>query len=169
MIEIAPDDARTGAIARLGSQPIAVAAAALIVMLVGVGFVALWRSYTGTSPEQERAATIVRQLQSRAAHASEQFVEKTKGLEATQEEQVDQLQVAQDQLQTLKRQLAAQQAESKRLAEQVSALTEAVEGLRQSFASAPSADNGNPPSARNTSRPRHAISIGHRKHVKSPG
>jgi uncharacterized protein HemX len=168
MIGIAPHDARTGAIARLGAQPIAVAAAALIVMLLGVGSVALWRSYTGTSPEQERAAAIVHQLQSRAAHASEQFVEKTKGLEATQEEQVDQLQIAQDQLQTVRRQLAAQQAESKRLAEQVSTLSEAVESLRQSFASAPSADSASPPS-RHSSRPRHAVRIGHRKQVKSSG
>ena len=91
---------------RLGSQPLAVASAALIVMLVGIGFVAMWRSYTGTSPEQERAAAVVHQLQARAAQASEQFVEKTKGLEATQEEQVDQLQLVQDQLQSARRQLA---------------------------------------------------------------
>jgi len=153
---------------RLGSQPLAVASAALIVMLVGIGFVAMWRSYTGTSPEQERAAAVVHQLQARAAQASEQFVEKTKGLEATQEEQVDQLQLVQDQLQTARRQLAAQQAESKRLADQVSALTETVESLRQSFASAPSADSANSPS-RHASRPHHTFRIWHRKHAKSAG
>jgi uncharacterized membrane protein YccC len=168
MIEIPSEDARIGAISRLGSQPLAVASAALIVMLVGIGFVAMWRSYTGTSPEQERAAAVVHQLQARAAQASEQFVEKTKGLEATQEEQVDQLQLVQDQLQTARRQLAAQQAESKRLAEQVSALTEAVESLRQSFASAPSADSANSPS-RHAARPHHAFRYGYRKHAKSAG
>jgi uncharacterized membrane protein YccC len=168
MIEIPSEDARIGAMSRLGSQPLAVASAALIVMLVGIGFVAMWRSYTGTSPEQERAAAVVHQLQARAAQASEQFVEKTKGLEATQEEQVDQLQLVQDQLQTARRQLAAQQAESKRLAEQVSALTEAVESLRQSFASAPPADSANS-SSRHASRPHHAFRIWHRKRAKSAG
>jgi uncharacterized protein HemX len=168
MIEITSRDARTSAIARLGAQPIAVAAAVLIVMLVGIGSVAMWRSYSGTSPEQTRAAAIAHQLQARAAQATEQFVEKTKGLEATQEEQVDQLQLVQDQLQTARRQLAAQQAESKRLADQVAALTEAVDSLRQSFASAPSADSANSPS-RHAARPHHVFRIGHRKHAKSAG
>jgi Tfp pilus assembly protein FimV len=168
MIGITSEDARTGAMARLGSQPLAVASVALIVMLVGIGFVAMWRSYTGTSPEQERAAAVVHQLQARAAQVSAQFVEKTKGLEATQEEQVDQLQLVQDQLQTTRRQLAAQQAESKRLAEQVTALSEAVESLRQSFASAPSADSANSPS-RHAARPHHVFRVWHRKHAKSAG
>jgi uncharacterized protein HemX len=168
MIEITSEDARTGAIARLGSQPIAVAAVLLIVMLVGIGSVAMWRYYSGTSPEQERAAAVVHQLQARAAQVSAQFVEKTKGLEATQEEQVDQLQLVQDQLQTTRRQLAAQQAESKRLAEQVTALSEAVESLRQSFASAPSADSANSPS-RHAARPHHVFRVWHRKHAKSAG
>ena len=51
----------------------------------------------------------VRQLQARTAQASEQLVEKTKGLEATQQASIDQLQVVQDQLQTVRRLLAAQQ------------------------------------------------------------
>ena len=42
-------------------------------------------------------------------------------------------QVLQDQLQSVRRLLAAQQADTKRLSEQVSALTEAVEGLRHSL------------------------------------
>jgi hypothetical protein len=42
----------------------------------------------------------------------------------------------QDQLLTVRRLLAAQQADSKKLSEQVVALTESVDGLRQSFASA---------------------------------
>jgi uncharacterized protein HemX len=165
MIEITSSHARTGPVARLGSQPIALAAAALVLLLVGVGSVMLWRSANGTSPEQERTASA-RQLQARAAKASEQLAEKTKGLEATQEEQIDQLQTVQDQLQTVRRLLAAQQAESRRLSEQVSALTEEVDGLRQSFASAPAAD---PPSARNTRRPGHAFRNVHRKHAGSAG
>jgi phage shock protein A len=42
----------------------------------------------------------------------------------------------QDQLQTVKRLLATQQADTKRLSEQVTTLNESIDGLRQSFASA---------------------------------
>src|SRR6478736_7380519 len=136
MIEVTAQDAKTGGMARIGSQPIALAAGVLIVVVLGIGAIALWRAYTGVSPEQDRVVAA-RQLQVRAAQASEQLVEKTKALEATQQEAIDQLQVVQDQLQTVRRLLAAQQADSKRLAEQVSGLTEAIDGLRHSFASAP--------------------------------
>src|SRR5476651_2563730 len=135
MFETTSRDARTNGIARIGSQPIALAAGALIVILLGVGSIALWRGYTGNSPEQDRVV-VARQLQARTVQASEQLVEKTKGLEVTQQESIDQLQVVQDQLQTVKRLLAAQQADTKRLSEQVLGLTEAIDGMRQSFASA---------------------------------
>jgi chromosome segregation ATPase len=110
-------------------------------------------------------------LQARTAQASEQLVEKTKGLEATQQESIDQLQVMQDQLSTVRRLLAAQQTQTRRLSEQVSGLTEAIDGLRQSFASAPPSDPSSPPAARNRSlRTRaHAFSAGHQKHAKSHG
>jgi uncharacterized protein YoxC len=133
MIELAPRSASP--IARLGKQPIAIAAAALVIVVLGVSFITLWRSYTGSAPETDRAVAT-RQMQARATQASEQLVEKTKGLEATQQESIDQLQMVQDQLQTVRRLLATQQADSKKLSEQVSTLTEAIEGLRQSFASA---------------------------------
>jgi hypothetical protein len=168
MIEVASRDARINGIARIGSQPIALAAGALIIIVLGVGTIALWRAYTGTSPEQDRLV-VTRQLQARTAQASEQLVEKTKGLEATQQESIDQLQVVQDQLQTVKRLLAAQQAEAKRLSDQVSGLTEAIDGLRQSFASAQSTETSSPPAARSKSvRSRaHATKSGRRK--PSPG
>jgi hypothetical protein len=102
----------------IGSQPIALAGAALLVMLAGVA------AYTGTSPELDRIVAA-RALQARTVQASEQLVEKTKGLEATQQESIDQLQVVQDQLSTVRRLLAAQQTETKRLSDQVSTLTEA--------------------------------------------
>jgi acyl-CoA synthetase (AMP-forming)/AMP-acid ligase II len=122
-------------IRRMGPQPIALAAAVLALLIAGVAAVALWRTYGGTpAPELERQVQA-RQLQARAAQASEQLVEKTKGLEVTQQESIDQLQMVQDQLQTARRLLASQQADTKRLAEQVANLTEAVDGLRQSFAS----------------------------------
>jgi uncharacterized protein HemX len=170
MIEITSRDARTNGIARIGSQPIALAAGALIVIVLGVGSIALWRGYTGTSPEQDRVV-VARQLQARTAQASEQLVEKTKGLEATQQESIDQLQVVQDQLQSVRRLLAAQQADTKRLSEQVSGLKEAIEGLRQSFASAQTSDVSAPPAVRNKSiRTRsHATSGARRKHAKLRG
>jgi len=127
------------AIARAGTQPIVLAAAILLVLLAGVASIALWRTFTGTAPELDRVVAV-RALQARTAQASEQLVEKTKGLEATQQESIDQLQVVQDQLSTVRRLLASQQADTKRLSEQVSTLTEAIDGLRQSFASAPSSE-----------------------------
>ncbi len=77
MIAVTPDDAKSNGITRIGSQPIVLAAAALIIMVVGVGSIALWRAYTGTSPEQDRIVAA-RQMQVRAAHVSEQLVEKTR-------------------------------------------------------------------------------------------
>ena len=132
MIELPPRSASP--IARFGGQPIAIAAAALFIVVLGVGSIALWRAYTGSAPETDRVVAT-RQLQARAAQASEQLVEKTKGLEATQQESIDQLQMVQDQLQTVRRLLAAQQTDTRKLSEQVATLTEAVDGLRQSYAS----------------------------------
>ncbi|WP_028137242.1 hypothetical protein [Bradyrhizobium japonicum] len=124
---------------RLGAQPIALTAAALLLLIAGVTSIAIWRAYTGAAPETDRVVAS-RQLQARTAQASEQLVEKTKGLEATQQESIDQLQVVQDQLQTMKRLMAAQQADTKRLSEQVASLNESIDGLRQSFASARATD-----------------------------
>ncbi|MBT1511873.1 hypothetical protein KIP88_15295 [Bradyrhizobium sp. SRL28] len=137
MIELEPRSASP--IARFGGQPIAIAAAALVIVVLGVSSIALWRAYTGSAPETDRVVAS-RQMQVRAAQASEQLVEKTKGLEATQQESIDQLQVVQDQLLTVRRLLAAQQADTRKLSEQVGTLTEAVDGLRQSFASAQAAE-----------------------------
>jgi hypothetical protein len=134
----------------IARQPIALTAAALLVVLAGSASIALWRAYSGKSPETDRAIAV-RQFQVRAAQASEQLVEKTKDLEQTQQESIDQLQVVQDQLATMRRVLAAQQADTKRLSEQVSGLTEAIDGLRQSFASAQNADPSPAPSTRNRS------------------
>ncbi len=145
MIELAPRN--TSSFARFGGQPIAVGAVALAIVLLGIGSVTLWRGYTGTAPETDRVVAT-RQLQTRAAQASEQLVEKTKGLEATQQESIDQLQVVQDQLMTVRRLLAAQQADTRKLSEQMGTLTESIEGLRQSFASARATEPDDPPPAR---------------------
>jgi hypothetical protein len=174
MMEFISRDARASGIARIGAQPIALAAATLIVILVGVGSIVLWRAYTGTSPEQDRITTV-RQLQARTVQASEQLVEKTKVLEVSQQESIDQLQVVQDQLLTVKRLLAAQQNDNKRLSEQVQGLTGAVDGLRQSFASAQSAEASTPPPTRKPSIRQGARATAgrlvgaHPKPPKSPG
>ena len=166
MIEPAPRN--NSAIARLGRQPIAVGAVAFVVVVLGIGSIAMWRAYTGTAPETDRVVAT-RQLQARTAQASEQLVEKTKGLEATQQESIDQLQVVQDQLMTVRRLLAAQQTDTRKLSEQVGTLTEAIDGLRQSFASAQASE----PSAPATTRKRSARSKLHatanRKRGKSRG
>jgi hypothetical protein len=138
---------------RIGAQPIALAAATLLLILAGVASIALWRAYSGRPPEPDRAAAT-RQLQARTAQASEQLVEKTKGLEATQQESIDQLQMIQDQLQTVRRLLATQQGDTRRLTDQVSTLTEAVEGLRHSFASAQTSETSSAPSRNRAVRTR---------------
>jgi uncharacterized protein HemX len=170
MTQVRSDGTNANVVARIGSQPIVLAAATLVIMVLGIGLIGLWRAYTGTSPELERSAAA-RLLQTRTAQASEQLVEKTKGLEATQQESIDQLQVVQDQLQTVKRLLTAQQTETKRLSEQVGALTGAIEGLRQSFASAPSQETSSPPPARKKTafRPRGGKKVAYHKRSKSRG
>jgi uncharacterized protein HemX len=148
MIELAPGN--SSAIARISGQPIAIAAVALVAVVLGIGSIALWRVYTGTAPETDRVVAT-RQLQARTAQASEQLVEKTKGLEATQQESIDQLQVVQDQLLTVRRLLASQQADTRKLSEQVGSLAESIDGLRQSFASAQAAEPAASPSTRKRS------------------
>lgn len=170
MIEVTSEDKKRAGIAHLGTQPIALAAGVLVVIVLGIGAIGLWRAYTGASPEPDRVVAT-RQLQAKTAQVSEQLVEKTKGLEATQQESIDQLQLMQDQLQTVRRLLAAQQADNKRLAEQVSGLTEAIDGLRQSFASAQASDATGSSASRNKpvrSGPRTAKSV-HRRHAGSRG
>jgi uncharacterized protein HemX len=169
MIPIASANPKTPDSPRIGAQPIALAAATLLIIVVGAASIALWRAYTGTSPELDRIAAV-RQLQARTAQVSEQLVENTKGLEATQQESIDQLQLLQDQLQTVKRALAAQQADTKQLSGQLSDLTEAIESLRQSFASAHANESAPAPSVRNKSIQTrvHAINrVRHRKLAKS--
>jgi uncharacterized protein HemX len=120
---------------RIGTQPIAITATVLVLLIAGVATIAVWRSYTG-APEQDRVVTA-RVNQARVAQASEQLVEKTKGLEETQQQSIDQLQLVQDQLQVMTRLLASQQSETRKLTEQVGSLTGALDNLRQSFASVP--------------------------------
>jgi uncharacterized protein HemX len=166
--ETRPYPHKPNPIALIGSQPIVLAAATLLVLVAGIGAIALWRAYGGTVPEFDRVA-VTRQLQARTAQASEQLVEKTKGLEATQQESIDQLQMVQDQLQSVRRLLAAQQADTKHLSDQVATLTEAIDGLRQSFASAQTSDTSSPPAHNRSVRTRaHASrNVHHRQRSRS--
>ena len=59
-----------------------------------------------------------------------ELLETAKGLEVTQQQAVDQLQVVQDQL-------VAQQTETKKLSEQIAMLTEKLDALQQSVANIP--------------------------------
>ena len=160
MIDLA-EDRPSNPLFRLGAQPIALTAAALLLLIAGVASIAIWRAYSGTAPETDRVVAS-RQLQARAAQASEQLVEKTKGLEATQQESIDQLQVVQDQLQTMKRLITAQQADTKRLSEQVATLNESIDNLRQSFASA-RATEAESPSVTRRKPARHRVHASVRK------
>jgi uncharacterized protein HemX len=157
---------------RIGGQPIAIGAVALAIVLLGIGSITLWRAYSGTAPETDRVVAT-RQLQARTAQVSEQLVEKTKGLEATQQESIDQLQVVQDQLLTVRRLLTAQQADTRKLSEQVGTLTEAIDGLRQSFASAQASEPATATRKRSAggsakARP-HATRSANRKRGKTQG
>jgi len=167
---IEPAARNTSPLARIGGQPIAVGAVALALVVIGIGSIALWRGYTGTAPETDRVVAT-RQLQARTAQASEQLVEKTKGLEATQQESIDQLQVVQDQLLTVRRLLASQQADTRKLSEQVGSLTEAIDGLRQSFASAQASEPAAAPTSRKKSvrAKSHGTKSANRKRGKSQG
>ena len=169
MIDVTPDEPRKNGIAHIGSQPIALAAVALAVLLAGGGTVALWRASTGSYPETDRAIAI-RQIQTRATEATEQLADKTKAIGVTQQEQVDQLQALQEQMQGVKRLLAAQQNDARRLSDQVGTLTGAIDSLRQSFASAQSSDTPAPgPRATARSKPAGAATHAQRKRAKSHG
>ena len=171
MIDVTPGEARKNGIAHIGSQPIALAAVALAVLLAGGGTVALWRASTGSYPETDRAIAI-RQIQTRATEATEQLADKTRAIGMTQQEQVDQLQALQEQMQGVKRLLAAQQNDARRLSDQVGTLTGAIDSLRQSFASAQSSDTPAPGPARRAtarSKPAGAATHAQRKRPKSHG
>ncbi|WP_375413130.1 hypothetical protein [uncultured Bradyrhizobium sp.] len=167
---VTSEDLKTNVLRRIGSQPVALAAGALIVVVLGTSSIGLWRVYTGSSPEPERI-TSLRLMQTRATQASEQLVEKTRSLEVSQQESIDQLQAVQEQLQALKRLVTAQQADAKRLSEQVGGLTGAIDTLRQSFASAQSADPAAPATRKSISSAPRALhgrlAASRRKRAKS--
>jgi hypothetical protein len=96
-------------------------ATGLAVILIGLGWVLLQRGFAGNSPP---ASSIIAAASERVA---KELLETTKGLQATQQQAVDQLQIVQDQL-------IAQKAESKKLSEQIATVTEQLQALQQSVA-----------------------------------
>jgi uncharacterized coiled-coil protein SlyX len=88
--------------------------AALI--LLGGGLPIVWGFGGVSSPAREQVPN--------------ELLETAKGLEVTQQQAVDQLQVVQDQL-------VAQQTETKKLSEQIAMLTEKLDALQQSVANIP--------------------------------
>ncbi|MGK7057844.1 hypothetical protein AB4853_15380 [Bradyrhizobium sp. 1050_B9_N1_2] len=102
--------------------------AALVV--IGAGGITLWAA--GGSP----AVAPAPHGPAASRRPSDELLETTKGLQVTQQQAVDQLQVVQDQL-------VAQRAETKRLSEQIAKLTERLDALQQSDANLP-ARSGSP-------------------------
>lgn len=147
MTEIPPLNFRSRAMATIGAQPIAITAAALVLIISGIGAIFLWRVATGMTPETERV-TAGRQMQVRVAQTSEQIMEKAKGLEMSQQESIDQLQTVQDQLRTLQQLITAQRAETKKLSDQVTEIGSSLDSLRQSYASAQPGDSAERPAAK---------------------
>jgi uncharacterized protein YoxC len=170
MIEVLSGGQGNKRIARIGGQPIALAAVVLALMLIGAGSIALWRATAGSATEPDRVISA-RQIQLRATEASEQLVERTKALESSQQQSIDQLQALQDQIQGVKRLLATQQNDAKRLSDQIGAVAGAIDSLRQSFAAAPATDSSSdqPKTRHAASRSKvHARGAPHRR-AKSRG
>jgi septal ring factor EnvC (AmiA/AmiB activator) len=103
---------------------------ALAVILTGLGFVLLQPGSRSDGATALPSALAREQV-------SNELLETTKGLQMTQQQAVDQLQIVQDQL-------AAQKAETKRLSEQIAAVTAKLEALQQSFAEIPSSSGAAP-------------------------
>ena len=99
-------------------RQLSIFAVALAVILIGLGCVLLQRGFGGNGGS--RSPPI-------ASTARDELLETTKGLQATQQQAVDQLQVVQDQL-------VAQKEETRKLSEQVATVTEKLQALQQSVA-----------------------------------
>ncbi|SIO47980.1 hypothetical protein SAMN05443247_06038 [Bradyrhizobium erythrophlei] len=93
-------------------------------ILLGGGLSIVWGFGGVLTPSPSAVSAPARE------QVSSELLETTKGLEVTQQQAVDQLQVVQDQL-------VAQQTETKKLAEQIATLTEKLDALQQSVANIP--------------------------------
>jgi septal ring factor EnvC (AmiA/AmiB activator) len=110
----------------VGVRRLRVLAVALVIILIGLGCAMLWgfgSSTVAALPSNTSAVSAPAREQ-----VADEILETAKGLGITQQQAVDQLQVVQDQL-------AMQKAETKRLSEQIAAVTEKLDALQQSIAS----------------------------------
>jgi septal ring factor EnvC (AmiA/AmiB activator) len=107
-------------------------AVAVGLILIGLGYVLLQRGFGSNSVSVVPTATAT--VRDRV---SDELLETTKGLQVTQQQAVDQLQVVQDQL-------AAQKAETKKLSEQIATVTEKLQALQQSVADIPTPSAATP-------------------------
>ena len=112
-----------GAATRRGNL---VAALLLGLLLVG-GFIAPWVAYRSAPPQQPRA-DVAANASNETAQVIKDLRTAIKGLQTTDEKVAGQLQ-------SVQQTLASNQAETKRLADQVTALSGKFDALQQSFAS----------------------------------
>jgi uncharacterized coiled-coil protein SlyX len=121
-------------------QRLAITLAAALV-LVGGGLITMWAAGE-RSPAVVAPAAHPLPASGVSRRPSDELLETAKGLQVTQQQAVDQLQVVQDQL-------VAQRAETKRLSDQIAALTQRFDALQQSIANlpAPSTHAAGPASA----------------------
>jgi len=99
----------------------------LVSTLVLIGGVTAW-ALGGSKVDAPPPNVVIAPANS--GQASDELLETAKGLQVTQQQAVDQLQVVQDQL-------AAQKAETKKLSEQMAAVTEKLDALKRSVADIP--------------------------------
>jgi septal ring factor EnvC (AmiA/AmiB activator) len=116
----------------VGIRQLWIFAVALAVILTGLGLALLQ-----PGSRSDGAAALPPTPALAREQVSNELLETTKGLQMTQQQAVDQLQVVQDQL-------AAQKAETKRLSEQIAAVTAKLEALQQSFAEFPPSSGAAP-------------------------
>lgn len=100
---------------------------AVALILIGLGYGLLQRGFGSNRVGVVPSATATTAARDRV---SDELLEATKGLQVTQQQTVDELQVVHDQL-------AAQKAETKKLSEQIAAVTEKLQALQQSVADIP--------------------------------
>jgi uncharacterized coiled-coil protein SlyX len=114
--------------AAAGVRRLRVFAVALAIVLVGLGCAMFWgfgSSTVAALPSSAGAGSApAREL------LADEILETAKGLQVTQQQAVDELQVVQDQL-------AAQKAETKRLSDQIATLTEKLDALQGPVANVP--------------------------------
>jgi septal ring factor EnvC (AmiA/AmiB activator) len=111
-------------------------AVALGVILIGIGYVLLQRGLANT-PAGSPSALVATAREA----VSKEILETAKGLQATQQQAVDQLQIVQDQL-------VAQKEETRKLSEQITAVTQKLEALQRSVADIPAPAPVSPPKSR---------------------